>query len=61
MKLGLQFHAYYHISIEINSVKEIGIKNYMYCFLDDMINSKNLNPNNTKIDEKINLFTTLVL
>ena len=61
MKLGLQFHAYYHISIEINSVKEIRIKNYMYCFLDDMINSKNINPNNTKIDEKINLFTTLVL
>ena len=28
------------------------MKNPIYYFLDDMINIKNLNPNNIKIDEK---------
>ena len=34
------------------SVKDINLKNHTYCFLDDIINIKEFNPNNTKIDKK---------
>ena len=36
----------------MNSVPEIDIKNRMYCFFNDMINIKNLDPDKGKIDEK---------
>ena len=36
----------------MNIVKEIDVKNRTYCFWDDMINIKNLDPNKVKIDEK---------
>ena len=35
-----------------NKFKEIDIKNRTYYFFDDMINVKNSNPNEIKIDEK---------
>ena len=35
-----------------NKSKELDIKNRTYCFLDEMINTKNLDPNKIKIDEK---------
>ena len=35
-----------------NKVKDITIKNRTYYFFNDMINIKNFNPNNIKIDEK---------
>ena len=35
-----------------NKFKDIDIKNWTYYFFDDMINKKNLDPNNIKIDEK---------
>ena len=34
------------------SVKDINIKNYTYYFLDDIINIKDFDPNNIKIDKK---------
>ena len=37
----------------MNNVKEINIKNRTYCFFDDMINMKNLDLNEIKIEEKI--------
>ena len=46
-----QLHAYYHISIEINSVEQVDIKNPTYYFPDDIISIKNLNPNKIRIDE----------
>ena len=36
----------------MNSVKETVLKNRTYCFLNDMINTKNIDPNKIKIDEK---------
>ena len=46
-----------------NNIKDISIKNYTYCFFDDIINVKKFDPNHIKIDEKchtkIFLFTTL--
>ena len=36
----------------INKVKDIDIKTHTYCFFDDIINIKNFNPNNIKIDGK---------
>ena len=36
----------------MNGVNEIAIKDRTYYFFDDMINTKNLNPNKIKIDEK---------
>ena len=44
-----------------NKVKDISIKNHTYYVLDDVINVKNLNPNNIKMGEKSYkiLFTTL--
>ena len=35
-----------------NKMKEIYIKNRTYHFFNDMINTKNLDPSNIKIDEK---------
>ena len=35
-----------------NKVKDINIKNCTYYFFNDMINIKNFDPNNIKIDEK---------
>ena len=35
-----------------NKVKDISIKNDTYCFFDDVINIKNVDPNNIKINEK---------
>ena len=34
------------------SVKNINIKNHAYYFFDDIINIKEFNPNNIKIDQK---------
>ena len=34
------------------TVKDINIKNHIYYFFDDIINIKEFNPNNTKIDKK---------
>ena len=45
-----------------NKFKEIDLKNRTYYFFDDMIYTKNLDPNKIKIDKiyiKIFLFTTL--
>ena len=42
--------------------KDIDTKNRTYYFLNDIVNMKNFDPNNIKIDEKytkICLFTTL--
>ena len=36
----------------MKNVKEIDVKNYTYYFFDDMITIKNLDSNETKIDEK---------
>ena len=47
-----------------NKVKDIDIKNRMYYFYNDIINTKKIDPNNIKIDEshtKIFLFTILDL
>ena len=35
-----------------NKFNEIDIKNHAYYFFDDMINVKNLDPNEIKINEK---------
>ena len=35
-----------------NTFKDINIKNYRYFFVNDIINQKNFDPNNMKIDEK---------
>ena len=35
-----------------NKFKDIDIKNWTYYFFHDMINIKNIDPNNIKIDEK---------
>ena len=35
-----------------NIIKDISIKNRTYYFLNDIINIKDFDPNNTKIDEK---------
>ena len=36
------------------SVKNINVKNHTYYFFDDIINIKEFDPNNIKIDEKSN-------
>ena len=36
-----------------NNVKDINIKNHTYYFFDDIINIKDFDPNNIKIDEKL--------
>ena len=35
-----------------NKIKDIDIKNRTYCLFNDIINTKNIHPNNIKIDEK---------
>ena len=35
-----------------NNVKDINIKNHTYYFFDDIINTKEFDPNNIKLDEK---------
>ena len=35
-----------------NKVKDVDIKNNTYYFLNDIINVKNFDPNNIKINEK---------
>ena len=35
-----------------NKIKDIDIKNHSYYFFNDIINIKNFNPDNIKIDEK---------
>ena len=35
-----------------NKIKDVDKKNHTYCFFDDIINIKNFDPNNVKIDEK---------
>ena len=35
-----------------NKVKDINIKSHTYCFFDDIINIKNFDPNNIKVDKK---------
>ena len=37
----------------MNSVKEADIKNRTFYFFDDMINTKNIDPNEIKIDDAI--------
>ena len=36
-----------------DKVKDINIKNRAYYFFNDIINTENFDPNNTKIDEKL--------
>ena len=46
----------------INNVKDTNIKNHTYYYFDDIINIKDFDPNNIKIDDKhpkIILFITL--
>ena len=33
--------------------EDISIKSHTYYFIDDIVNTKNFNPNNIKIDEKL--------
>ena len=52
----------YNISIKMNSVKETDIKNHKHYFFNDLINIKNLDPNEIKIDKthsKILFYSTL--
>ena len=35
-----------------NKVKDIDIKDWKYCFFNDIVNIENLKSNNIKIDEK---------
>ena len=35
-----------------NKIKDLSIKNHTYYFFDDIINIKNFDPNNIKINEK---------
>ena len=48
----MQLHAYHLINVKVNSVREANMKNRKHYFFDDMINIKNLDPNNRKIDER---------
>ena len=52
MKREVAITAFYHIFIQMSSVKEIYIKNRKYYFFDNMINIENLGPNNFETDEK---------
>ena len=36
-----------------NNIKDLDLKNHTYYFFDDIINIKNFDPNNIKIDEKL--------
>ena len=46
------FHAYCHISTQINMVRETDTKNRTEYFFDDIISIKNFDPNNIKRDKK---------
>lgn len=48
--MACRFASYYLISLKMNRVKEINIKNCTYYFLNDMINIKKLDLNKIKID-----------
>ena len=41
-----------------NIIKDLSIKNHTYYFFNDIINAKNFDPNNIKIDEKILVYYT---
>ena len=41
-----------------NIIKDLSIKNHTYYFFNDIINTKNFDPNNIKIDEKILVYYT---
>ena len=43
---------YFNTGIQMDNVKEIKIKNLAYYFFDGIINMKDLDPDNIKIDEK---------
>ena len=48
----------------MNKVGESDVRNRIYYFIDDIVNIKNLDPNNIKIEEKSNkifLSTKLVM
>lgn len=40
-----------YISIQINSVKEINVKNGVYYFFSNIVNIKDLDPDSVKIEE----------
>ena len=44
-----------------NKFKDIDTKNCTYCFFDDMINSKNLDPNKIKIGNHTKIFLCITL
>ena len=46
-----------------NEFKDISIRNHIYCFFDDVINTKGFNPINIKIDKKLhrNIFDCIYL
>ena len=46
------FNGYCHISMYMSRVREIDIINRAYCFFYEIINIRNFDPNNIKIDEK---------
>ena len=50
LKYGLTVPWYYHAGIEMTSVIQINVKNCTCYFFDDMINIKNLDPNQIKTD-----------
>lgn len=60
MKRILAIHAYYHISIERSSVREMNIKTRTYYFSDEIISIKNLDPNNIKIQKLLYNCTKIV-
>ena len=47
------FHAYYYTSIQTSRLEEIDLRNRTYYFSDDIINIKNLDPDNTNINKKL--------
>ena len=52
MKRGLTTPCLLSFSMEMGSVKEIDIKNLLYILFDGSINTKNLDPNSSTLDEK---------
>ena len=43
-----------------NKIKDIRIKNHTYYFSNDIINKKSFDPNNAKIDEKLQNYSCLM-
>ena len=60
LNMDLQFYVYDHISMRMNNVREIDLKNRTYYFFDDMINIKILDKINIDISS-IFSFATLVM